>query len=109
MIATIYEVRTVNVSPEGRERIERCNRERLCLGCLRPLDALSGTPVRGMHRSCRRRQSDWIAAGAFTEEDCIRDGKLLPEAARGRPVSNPVTIEARRRLAARDAAAEAGS
>lgn len=80
----------VRMKRGAAERIEKCQREGLCVACLKPLE--KGRVIRGCHESCRRLTQIRIDRGDWTQEQRIAEGKLLPLRPGRRP-SNPVTLE----------------
>ncbi len=92
MQVTIYAVRQINVERSAIERIRKCREQDLCVACEQPL---YGESVRGCHWKCYKATMRAIERGELTEEQRVREGKLLASRRAGRPPSNPVTIEAR--------------
>jgi len=84
--------RYITVNKEAQQRIEKAAAEKLCCGCMQPLG--DGRVIRGNHERCYRSTMRHIERGIWTEADRISEGKLLPADDGGRPVSNPVSIEA---------------
>lgn len=93
MQTTVRTYKFVKLTKEATERIAKAERERLCVACLNPLG--SSRVIRGCHEACKKATERAIARGDFTEEERVRDGKLLSGHAGGRKPTNPVTIEAR--------------
>ena len=74
-------------------RINKCEKEGLCLACLKPLD---GTRVvRGCHERCARATYRAIERGEIDPDKWVADGKWLALGQRGPKPSNPVTVEAK--------------
>lgn len=80
------------MNKEAQQRIEKAKAEKLCLGCMKPLDETR--TVRGLHERCYRSTMRHIDRGIWTESERIGEGKLLDDDKGGRPVSNPISIEA---------------
>lgn len=87
----MFQTRWVTVKRDAVERLAKCERERLCCGCLEPLGEELGT--RGLHVRCYHATRRAILAGKTTEEDRISQGKLLEARQRGRKPSNAVSID----------------
>jgi hypothetical protein len=88
----IKALKTIYMKKTALDRLAKCEREKLCVACLKPL----GTTrvIRGCHESCWKATKRAVAAGKFTEEERIAEGKILPAASGGRNPTNPVSIEA---------------
>jgi len=77
----------------ARERIEKCRREKLCVACLGSI-VNEERVVRGCHYRCQQATLRAIKEGKFTDEERVEAGKFLKPLPGGRPVSNPVSVEA---------------
>lgn len=86
----MLEKRYVEVRKAARERLEKAEKEHLCVACM---EALNGRPMRGMHMRCYHATMRAIRTGKTTEEDRVAQGKMLEPAKTGRKPSNPVTQE----------------
>ena len=94
MRAMIYEPRFITVKREALKRIAKAEAEGLCLACLQPLG--EGTIKRHCHERCYRATLRQVERGTTTIEKRVADGKLAGESDnKGRPPSNPVTVELR--------------
>lgn len=92
MRVLVIEKRWVEVKKTARERIAKCERERLCVACLEPLG--DEEPMRGCHCRCYHATYRAIKSGKFTDSQRVQDGKLLEPQPAGRKPSNPVSREA---------------
>ncbi len=81
----------VKLSRTAQQRVAKAADQGLCVACLQPLD---GRVIRGVHERCYRATRNAVLRGDFTEEDRIKEGKLLECQPGGRKVSNIVTKEA---------------
>lgn len=86
----ILEPRFVTVKRNALRRIAKAQAENLCFACLEPL---SGTVKRHCHERCYRATLRQVEKGATTIEQRVSEGKLAGDADKGRPPSNPVTME----------------
>lgn len=92
MRVEITETRWVEVKAAARKRIAKCEAEKLCFACAKPL---GDSPVRRhCHEACYRATLRAIAAGLTTDAECVAEGYLAERGA-GRPPSNPVTVRLR--------------
>lgn len=91
MRALVMEKRYVIVTPAGKRRITRCEKEGLCVACLQPMDGEKG--VRGMHSRCSKATWRLINEGTTTEADRVAAGKMLEKAQPGRKPTNPVVLD----------------
>lgn len=82
----------VTVKKAARDRLAKCESEGLCTGCLEKL-ADGERAIRGMHPACYYATYYAIKTGKITEEDRVREGKMLPPAQAGRKPKNPISIE----------------
>lgn len=92
MRVLVFEKRWIEVRKAARDRILRCQSERLCVACLEPIG--SEEPIRGCHIRCYHATYRAIKRGKFTDLQRVQDGKLLEAKERGRKPSNPVSLEA---------------
>lgn len=73
------------------ERLNRCDAEKLCTGCMQPLGDDKG--VRGLHtHTCYSAAQKAIRAGKTTEKELVASGMMRERAPAGRKPSNPVTV-----------------
>jgi hypothetical protein len=91
MFVEVFTKRLINVKREAKERIEKAQREGLCLACLKPI-ADGEETLRGAHSACYQATYRAISAGKTTWEERIAEGKIGP-AKTGRKPSNPVSAE----------------
>lgn len=84
----------VIVKKSAVERLQKCQRERLCLACMQPLKE-GEKPIRGCHSKCARATYRAISSGAFTDAQRVSEGKWLDRDRPGPKPTNPVTEEAR--------------
>lgn len=94
MRVRVLVARWVEVKKAAMDRIDKAQREGLCLACMEPLDETR--VVRGCHERCARATYRAIERGDFTEDERVQQGKWL-STDKGRKPSNPVTVEARSR------------
>lgn len=85
-------VKWIQMKKIAIQRLARCEKEGLCLACLKPIG--SSRVVRGCHEKCARATYRAIGIGAFTDEERVANGKWLAKAKTGPKPSNPVSIEA---------------
>lgn len=78
------------------DRLVKYRREGRCLACGEKITG--GRTIRGLDERCARATYRAIIRGDFTDEERVNQGKWLPSNPTGRPVSNPVTVEARRKV-----------
>lgn len=84
--------RYITVNKEAQQRLEKAASEQLCCACMKPRG--DGRIIRGNHERCYRATMRYIERGIWTEAERISEGKLLPADEGGRPLSNPVSVEA---------------
>ncbi len=82
----------VEITPEGQARLDRCEAEGLCCGCLQRITE-HDTVRRGMHKACHQATMTGIRRGIITEEGRMAEGKMLPADRGGRKPTNPVAKE----------------
>lgn len=92
MQVAVIQKRFVEVRKAARERIEKAERENLCLGCLKPIVGSEKT-MRKQHLRCYYATLRAINAGKTTEEEMVSQGKLAECAKPGRKASNPISVE----------------
>lgn len=91
MQLAVTEWRYVEVKQSTKRRIEKADREQLCLACLQPL--ASSEAIRGVHPKCYRATMRAIASGRTTDSERVLNGKLAERSKPGRKPSNPVSQE----------------
>lgn len=90
MQIAIKETRWIEVRKIALERLQKCERENLCVACMEPMGG--DKPIRGCHIRCYHATRRAILAGKVTEAERLKAGKLtVPRG--GRPPVNPVTVE----------------
>lgn len=87
MQVAINEVRWVEVDKKARQRLARCEAEKLCTCCLEPLG--DEQPIRGQHPRCYKGTMRAIAARTATEAERVAKGMMLERKPAGRKPSNP--------------------
>ena len=87
MQVAITEVRWIDVNKAARQRIAKCEQEKLCTCCLEPLNGAE--PIRGQHPRCYKGTMRAIAAGTATEASRVASGLMLERKQAGRKPSNP--------------------
>lgn len=92
MQVVIYVQELVDMRKAALDRIAKCRAENLCVACLGSLEGEKRI-VRGCHYRCQQATRKAIKEGKFTEKQRVQAGKFLPKLT-GRPISNPVAIEA---------------
>lgn len=90
MIVEVFTKRLVTVKREAKERIEKCQREGLCLACMEPLG--DGPLLRGVHQACYHATFRAVRAGKTTWEQRVAEGKA-GQPRSGRKPTNPVSAE----------------
>jgi hypothetical protein len=95
MQVQIIKIELITVEKKALQRIAKAAAEGLCVACLKPLDETR--TVRHCHERCYRATLRAIKAGKTTEEERLREGKLLECDEVGRKASNPVTCELEKR------------
>jgi hypothetical protein len=85
-------LKLIHMKKSALERLAKAEREKLCVACMKPLG--TSRVIRGCHEACWKATKRAVAAGKFTEEDRIAEGKILAPASGGRNPINPVSIEA---------------
>lgn len=94
MQVAITEVRWIEVNRSARQRLAKCEQEKLCTCCLLPLG--SEEPIRGQHPRCYKGTMRAIAAGTATEAERVAAGMMHEKRPAGRKPSNPgVTASAK--------------
>ncbi len=93
MQVAVFEARWIQVRKSARDRLAKCKHENLCPACMQSF-AEGETTIRGVHVRCYHATRRAIQAGKFTEQERIQAGKLLEPGPKGRPPSNPVSLEA---------------
>jgi hypothetical protein len=92
MQVVVYVQELVEMRKAAFDRITKCKNENLCVACLGSLDGEKRV-IRGCHYRCQQATLKAIKEGKFTEKARIASGKFLAKAG-GRPISNPVALEA---------------
>lgn len=88
-------VEKVRLTAEGQARRDKCEREGLCLGCLKPI---VGRKKVGLHPDCYSAVLRNENAGKITRKELLREGRILPATNKGgRPPTNPVSKELAKR------------
>jgi hypothetical protein len=85
-------LKIIHMKKSALDRLAKAEREKLCVACMKPLG--ESRVIRGCHESCWKATKRAVAAGKFTEEQRVQEGKMLPAASGGRNPVNPVSIEA---------------
>lgn len=88
----VYVQEIIEMRKAALDRITKCKQENLCVACLGSLEGEKRV-IRGCHYRCEQATLKAIREGKWTEKARIQAGKFLPKAG-GRPISNPVSIEA---------------
>lgn len=92
MQAFVFEKRFVPVRKAAKDRIEKCQREGLCVACLAKVED-GERSIRGLHMRCYFATVRAIKTGKTTEEERVREGKMLEAQSGGRKPNNPVTLD----------------
>lgn len=92
MHAFVNQKKAIPVRRKAIERLEKCERECLCVACLEPIVAEEKT-MRGMHMRCYFATKRAIDSGKTTEEERLQEGKMLEAKPGGRKPSNPVSLD----------------
>jgi hypothetical protein len=92
MQVVIYVQEFVEMRKAALDRINKCKNENLCVACMGSLEGEKRV-IRGCHYRCQQATLKAIKEGRFTEKGRVQAGKFLPKSG-GRPVSNPVSMEA---------------
>ena len=92
MQVAVRSTRWIEVNAEAIARIEKAHAEGLCLACMEPLDETR--TLRHCHERCYRATDRAIKSGVWTEDERVAEGKLGEKDITGRPLTNPVSIEA---------------
>jgi hypothetical protein len=92
MQIAIQTLRYITLKKAAMNRIAMAERDKLCCACLQPLG--DSRVIRGCHERCVKATKRAVAAGKFTEDERIAQGKILSASSGGRKPSNPVSIEA---------------
>lgn len=92
----VFAKEVIEMRKASLDRIARCKSESLCVACLESLEGEKRV-IRGCHYRCQQATLKAIKEGKFTEKDRVQAGKFLPKSG-GRPISNPVAIEAASRF-----------
>lgn len=85
-------MRTIKISAEGQERLDRLLPIPACLGCERPF--VEGERVKcGQCATCYQAVANAEARRKVKRTDLIREGKMLPNRKPGRQPKNDFTKE----------------
>jgi predicted aldo/keto reductase-like oxidoreductase len=82
----------IQMDKAALDRISLAQKKNLCVACMKPVG--NGRVIRGCHEACWKATKRAVAAGKFTEEERIAEGKILECLPGGRAPSNPVSVEA---------------
>ena len=92
MQAFITERKLVTISRKAIARISKAMSDGLCFACLEPLG--DSPAKRHCHERCYRATLRAVEKGQTTIDERVSEGKLAGDSEnRGRPPSNPVTVE----------------
>jgi protein-arginine kinase activator protein McsA len=91
-VAREYDVVTVRITDQVKQRIDQLRLEGRCLGCQRQFEAGEKT-CRGQCKTCYPNTARKIRDGKVNENQLIREGKLLPAGTGGRKPTNDYTRE----------------
>ena len=88
----VFEKRWVAVRKTAKDRIAKCEKDGLCVACMEKI-AEGERSMRGMHMRCYFATARAIRTGKTTEEERMREGKMLEAQSGGRKPANPVTLD----------------
>jgi hypothetical protein len=92
MQVVVYVLKVIEMRKAALDRITKCKTDNLCVACLKSLEGEKRV-IRGCHYRCQQATLKAIREGKFTEEQRVQSGKFLQKIT-GRPISNPVSLEA---------------
>lgn len=94
MYVTVVRHMSVRLGKSAQKRLHKCNEKGLCLACEQPIKDGEHV-VRGIHLRCYHATLRAIKRGDFTDDQRVREGRMLQAKPGGRPPTNPVSVEAR--------------